>query len=197
MVASAVEAARRGFWAPVVPKVLGGDFRAREVLDRRRPDMGLEVVCGALRPLLGGVDVAPEEQLLAPEHPDVHAKTARGPIDRDAHVGSGSRSQIHGWVYPFWAKPKRAKGIEPSSMAWKATALPLSYARAPSARYDDSRARAGSTRRPARRPQNAGPGLGRQPSGRRVPDRHGAGQDRENQSWGAHASTRMHNSTGV
>ena len=65
-----------------------------------------------------------------PDHPDVHAIAAGCLVDRDAHCRFG----IHEEFYPLRAcsklLPKRAKGIEPSSMAWKATALPLSYARA-------------------------------------------------------------------
>ena len=88
-----------------------------------------------------------------PDHPHVDAVAARGPVDRDAHLRIG----IHAESYPFCAKPKRAKGIEPSSMAWKATALPLSYARAPSARPDDS---------------GAPPGVrGARPGAPRTPDR--------------------------
>ena len=32
-------------------------------------------------------------------------------------------------ITPLWLGMERAKGIEPSSSAWKADALPLSYAR--------------------------------------------------------------------
>src|SRR4051812_21567204 len=50
---------------------------------------------------------------------------------------------------------------------------------------------AGGTRRPARRPQNAGPGLGRRPSGRRVPGRYETGQDREDSASGPKATGRV------
>ena len=78
--------------------------RTGQVLDRGRAHVRLEVVGGALRALLGGVDVAPEQELVAAGHPDMHAKAARCLVDRDAHRCGG----FHASRVPLWVKASLA-----------------------------------------------------------------------------------------
>ena len=147
----------------------------------------LEVIRRPLRPLLRGVDVAPEQELVTPHHPDVNTVAARRPVDRDAHCRFG----FHVEWYPLsrttsldasGPRGKRAEGIEPSSVAWKAAALPLSYAREEMRRTlaEAPRGRRWSTSAKYEAPGPAPPERRTGPRtaavGRRIPYRHEAGQ---------------------